>query len=183
MTLQEIQLAHWYGMARQIANEQSKDKPYYDRAAMVSDREAQPAAVLCEIAVAKWLGIYYLPTLWAAKHHKDNRQTDDVTVGIEVRRVRRPGTGPAVRSTDRGKLVVGVYLSDQPADDWTQPDILGWVAVARGATKQDFLEHYEECGSGEKKYFRCPLEKLIPPSRDAIKKLVDQTLDPLHKIG
>ena len=183
MTPAEIQLAHWYGMSRLMANQGSQDKEYYNRSAMVADREAHPAAVLCEMAVAKWLGIYYEPTLWAASAHQQNKDKADVGYCVEVRRVRKPQTGPAVRSTDRGKVVVGVYLPDDPLDDWSEPEILGWVAVPLNATKEDFLKHYKVCVGAGQKYFRCPIENLIPPNKKILLDMAEQLLDQNQKVG
>lgn len=183
MTPAEIQLAHWYGMSRLIANQNSEDKEYYNRSVMVADREAQPAAVLCEMAVAKWLGLYYVPTLWAASAHRENKDRADVAHCVEVRRVRQPQTGPAVRSKDRGKVLVGVYLPDDPGDDWSEPEVLGWVAVPLNATKEDFIKHYKVCVGGEQKYFRCPIEKLIPPNKKILLEMMGQMLDAQEKVG
>ena len=183
MTPAEIQLAHWYGMSRLMANQGSQDKGYYNRSAMVADREAHPAAVLCEMAVAKWLSIYYVPTLWAASAHKDNKHLADVGTNIEVRRVRNPQTGPAIRSTDRGKVIVGVYLPDDVADDWGELEVLGWVAVPLNATKEDFLKHYKVCVGAGQKYFRCPIENLIPPNKKILLDMAEQLLDTQEKVG
>ena len=183
MTPAEIQLAHWYGMCRLIANQNSQDKEYYNRSAMVADREAHPAAVLCEMAVAKWLGIYYVPTLWAASAHKDNKHLADVGTNIEVRRVRTPQTGPAIRSTDRGKVLVGVYLPDDVADDWGELEILGWLVVPKEATKEDFVRSYKVCVGAGQKYFRCPIENLIPPNKKILLEMMGQLLDAQEKVG
>ena len=64
MNLVEIAIANQYGLMSKLANEGKSDKSYYDRKLMESDRVAQPAAILCEMAVAKLLNIYYVPTLW-----------------------------------------------------------------------------------------------------------------------
>lgn len=183
MTPAEIQLAHWYGMSRLIANQGSEDKAYYHKDRMIADREAHPAAVLCEMAVAKWLGLYYVPTLWAASAHKDNKHLADVGNNIEVRRVRTPQTGPAVRSTDRGKVLVGVYLPDDVGDDWSEPEILGWVVVPQEATKEDFVRSYKVCVGAGQKYFRCPIENLIPPNKKILLDMAAQLLDQKQKVG
>jgi hypothetical protein len=160
MEWSEIQQAYAIGLGRQIANQGSADKAYYAREGMVSDREAQPAAVLAEMAVAKMLTIYYSPTLWSKSEHAENRTVADLCGLIEVRRVRMSDRGPAVRSTDRGRVVVAVYVPDDSRDDWREPVILGWVTVPPAATKADFERDYVQGGNGEQSFFRCPVAKL-----------------------
>ena len=167
----EIQQACVFGMGRQLANAEAADKPYYAREGMLSDREAQPAAVLAEMAVAKMLNVYYSPTLWPASDHPERKGDADLCGFVEVRRVRLSDRGPPVRSTDRGRVVVAVYIPDDSRDDWRNPMILGWVAVDPAATKATFQRDFVECGDGDQKYFRCPVSKLIPPTKENIGSL------------
>lgn len=126
----EYVLAHYIGIQRFAANWDTPDAPHYNRAAMEPDRTAQPAAVLCEIAVAKYLNKYFHGGVWPAQQHFRYRSVVDVGQRIEVRRVRKDN-GVAVRRTDAGRIVWGARLVDE---EHTEVELLGYI------TADDFIK-------------------------------------------
>ena len=103
MEIWEIQRAIEVGGARLLANLDRGNALYYQHEYMESDWIAQPAAVLCEAAVAKAINHYYDWSAWSGSKHEQHRQTEDLA-GIEVRRFRtRPM--PTVRRRDVEKGV------------------------------------------------------------------------------
>lgn len=161
MNLVEIAIANQYGLMRQLANEGKNDKSYYDRRLMESDRVAQPAAILCEMAVAKLLNIYYVPTLWHSDQHQEKKFDADVGLDIEVRRSRKKGVGPAIRPTDRGKILFGCFI---PCEEWRQVDVLGFVVIPPEAKREDYNEWFEPQGNGD--YWRCSPQNLTEATKE-----------------
>ena len=123
----EIEHAVIVGGKRIIANLKRGNALHYKDQFMESDWEAQPAAVLCEAAVAKFLGKYYDWSAWDSTSHDEFRSSPDLD-GIEVRRMRtRPAA--AVRARDVAK---GVYIWPTFVD----MDHPGIVYVFGGASAQ-----------------------------------------------
>jgi hypothetical protein len=168
MTWEEIRDAHVVGLGRCIANRNSRDKAQYsDRKRMTADRVAQPGAVLCEMAVAKFLEIPFMPTLWPSSEHHKHKNDADIGSLIEVRRVRFPGLGPSVTHKERGRVLVGVYLPDKPEDEWFKAEVVGWARPAWDATEKDFNRLYiVKHTDGGKPYWRVPVELLEEPSEE-----------------
>jgi hypothetical protein len=182
MTWAEVHSAHNFGLNRLIANDGNKDRKHYDRKVMTSDRLAQPAAVLAEMAAAKMLNVYYHPTLWPSSEHWENKSAADIGGLIEVRRVRLKEVGPGVRSSDKGRVVIGVYVPDSIEDDWRTPFILGWVEIAPNATRDDFVRDFKECVTKDgKKFFRCPVSRLTQPTEKNISELRTRYLTSLER--
>lgn len=111
------------GIARYTANWGRSNAAHYEDGLLEPDRVANPAAALCEIAVAKYLGRFWHGHVWHKSDHAANRSLPDVGDNIEVRRV-RSGCGPCVRTSDRGRIVWGAREAD---DEFRTIELLGWV--------------------------------------------------------
>ena len=90
---------------------------------MEEDRNAQAAAAICELAVAKYLNEYWHASVWHVSEHGKYRNIPDVGRNIEVRRV-RTANGVTVRQTDRGKRVWAAKLADP---EYRTVQLLGYV--------------------------------------------------------
>jgi hypothetical protein len=111
------------GIGRFTANWGKADARHYDRSKMEADRNAQAAAALCEIAVAKYTNKYWHGHVWHRTDHWKHRAAADVGTDIEVRRVRtRPAV--AVRRSDAGRQVWAARLAD---DEYTKVELLGVI--------------------------------------------------------
>lgn len=119
----EYKLGFQIGAARFVENWGRKNAPHYDEKVMEEDRKAQPAAVLCEIAVARYTNQYCHCHIWHASEGGKYRHIADVGDNIEVRRA-RVGTTVAVRVGDAGKIVWGVKLLDR---EYRAAEILGCI--------------------------------------------------------
>lgn len=121
----EYERGYQVGIARFTANWWRADAPHYDKARMEEDRNAQAAAALCEIAVAKYTNQYFHGHVWHWSEAGRYGSIADVGHDIEVRRVRTAG-GVAVRRTDAGKIVWAARTVDR---EYRTIEILGWVAA------------------------------------------------------
>ena len=121
----EYQWASHVGIARFTANWQRADAAYYDKARMEDDRTAQVAAAVCELAVAKWMGVYWSGHVWDVRDHHRYRDLADVGNNIEVRRV-RSGRGAAIRRRQLGK---GLFLAaaEPVAPEFREVNVWGWM--------------------------------------------------------
>jgi hypothetical protein len=90
---------------------------------MQEDRLAQPAAAICELAVAKYTGKYWHGGVWCRGDHSKYKNLADVGDDIEVRRV-RTGNAVKVRKKDAGKIVWGARVAD---DEYRTVEILGYI--------------------------------------------------------
>lgn len=99
------------GIGRFTANWDVQDAAHYDRSRMQVDREAQAAAAICELAVAKYTGQYWHGGVWCRVDHHKYRHLADVGEDIEVRRV-RTGNAVMVRKKDAGKIVWAARVAD-----------------------------------------------------------------------
>ena len=123
----EIRMAGEVGVRRLVANLHKPDARHYDRSKMQSDWIAQPAAVLCEAAAAKWLDRYYDWSAWEANKHDQHRHTGDVS-GIEVRRVRtQPAVAVRQRDAAKNTEIVAAYVD---MDDPTTVCIYGLLQAS-----------------------------------------------------
>lgn len=111
------------GIDRFVANWSTQDAKHYDRAAMEEDRNAQAAAALCEIAVARYTNQYWHGGVWHRSEHVRYRGIADVGENIEVRRI-RTATGVPVRLTDEGRVVWAARTVDP---EYRQIELLGFV--------------------------------------------------------
>lgn len=111
------------GIGRFTANWGVADADYYDRSRMEEDRNAQAAAAICEIAVAKYTGQYWHGGVWCRADHAKYRHLADVGDDIEVRRV-RTGNAVMVRAKDAGKVVWGAKLA---CPEYRRVEILGFI--------------------------------------------------------
>jgi hypothetical protein len=137
------------GIARFTANWGTHDAGHYDRSRMEEDRNAQAAAALCEIAVARYTNRYWHGHVWHRSDHWKNRSDADVGSAIEVRRV-RSANAVAVRRSDAGKIVWAAKTVDA---EYRQIELLGYVRAD---------EAIETLPPGEK-WGYLPLEKLTRP--------------------
>lgn len=102
-------LAHLHGARRVAANKHKLDRASYRNGLNEEDRRANTDAVLCEVAVARHLGLDWDWDMasWEAADHQKFRDRPDVGTNIEVRRVRAPHNPPSLRPWQVGK---GLYL-------------------------------------------------------------------------
>lgn len=113
------------GMRRFAENWETSDALYYDRELMEDDRNAQPAAALCELAVAKYLNQYWHGGVWHRTEHFKHRSKADVGSNIEVRRV-RTGHAVKVRLKDAGKIVWAAKIAD---NEYRSVELLGCISA------------------------------------------------------
>lgn len=111
------------GIGRFTANWGTPDAPYYDRSRMEEDRNAQAAAAVCELAVAKYTNQYWHGGVWHRSEHVNYRSLPDVGENIEVRRV-RTGNAVKVRRKDAGKVVWAARVAD---DEYRSVELLGFI--------------------------------------------------------
>jgi|MDSW01.2.fsa_nt_gb hypothetical protein len=119
----EYEYAYHIGIRRFTENWGRQDASYYDRSKMEEDRNAQAAAALCELAVAKYLNQYWHASIWRASAHNSYKQLADVGEDIEVRRV-RTAKGVTVRKKDLGKRVWGAACADS---EFRRIKLLGYI--------------------------------------------------------
>jgi hypothetical protein len=133
----EYEYAYQVGIRRFTENWGRNDASYYDRSKMEEDRNAQSAAALCELAVAKYLNQYWHASVWRAAAHRSHKHLPDVGNNIEVRRV-RTAKGVTVRKNDRDKRVWGAKIIDP---EFRRIQLLGYIeaneALERG--KKDIV--------------------------------------------
>lgn len=149
----EYETAYLVGIRRFVANWERQDAAHYNRASMEEDRNAQPAAAICEMAVAKYLGKFWIGGVWHKSEHFRYRNVPDVGDDIEVRRI-RTGDGVPVRRTDAGKIVWAARLADS---EYRRVELLGFVNA------DDFIPSIAD---GEK-WSRCPFAALSRPWLEA----------------
>lgn len=123
LTAWEYERGFAVGIGRFTANWGKADAAHYDKSRMEEDRSAQPAAALCEIAVAKYAGEYWHGHVWHATDHAKHRSLADVGPNIEVRRV-RTRNAVAVRRTDAGKVLWAARMTDA---EYRTVEILGCI--------------------------------------------------------
>jgi hypothetical protein len=127
VTLEAWEYEHAYqvGIRRFTENWTKKDASYYDKSKMEEDRNAQPAAAICELAVAKHVNQYWSGHVWTKESHNLHKGKADVGTNIEVKRVRTKNA-VAVRQKQVGK---GLFLFAARAiePEFRQVEILGWI--------------------------------------------------------
>jgi hypothetical protein len=130
LTPWEYDFAYQIGIRRYVENWGKADASYYDKSKMEEDRNAQPAAAICELAVAKYTNQYWNMTIWDGRKHKQYKDIPDVGHNIEVRRV-RTASGPAVRDKDlgRGLIVWGAIVNDV---EYRSVELLGYIDADKG---------------------------------------------------
>lgn len=121
----EYERAFAVGAGRFTANWGVPDAEYYDRSLMEEDRNAQVAAAICELAVAKYTGKYWHAGVWHRSDHGKYRHLADVGDDIEVRRV-RTRNAVKVRSKDKGKVVWAARTAD---NEYRTVEILGFISA------------------------------------------------------
>lgn len=119
----EYEHAYSVGIRRFTANWGRADAPHYNRELMEEDRNAQAAAAICELAVAKYLNEYWHGSIWHVSEQNKYRHMADVGKDIEVRRVRTQ-KGVTVRPGDKGKKVWGARVTDK---EYRQVELLGFI--------------------------------------------------------
>lgn len=113
----EIEHALTVGGKRLVANLDRGNALHYKSTLMESDWIAQPAAVLCEAAVAKFLGVYYDWSAWSSEAHHLHRAAPDLP-GVEVRRMRtHPRPTVRWRDVEKNVDIYPAYISmDDPRE-------------------------------------------------------------------
>ena len=92
---------------------------------MEDDRNAQVAAAIGELAVARVTNQYWGGHVWAGNRHAENRGRADVGHNIEVRRV-RSSNNAAVRRRQLGKGLILFVVRPVP-DEFRTVEMLGWI--------------------------------------------------------
>lgn len=113
------------GIGRFTARWNTPDAAYYDRDLMEEDRNAQAAAAICELAVAKYTNQYWHGGVWSSGDHFKYMRLADVGSNIEVRRV-RTANAVMVRKKDAGKVVWAARVNDS---EYRSVEILGFIAA------------------------------------------------------
>jgi hypothetical protein len=126
----EYEHAYQVGVRRYTENWNKQDASYYNKSSMEEDRNAQVAAAICELAVAKHTNQYWHGSVWDGRKHKKYKGMPDVGKNIEVRRVRTQ-SGPAVREKDldRNLVIWGAELVDP---EYRKVRLLGWIDAQNG---------------------------------------------------
>jgi hypothetical protein len=124
----EYEHGHEVGMRRTIANFGKQDRASYQNNRKQAERDAGPAAALCELAVAKHLCLYWSGSAWAGGQHRKYRDLPDVDPCIEVRRLRSKNNKVAVRTKDlnSGLILVAAFLVN---DEFSEVEVLGWLTA------------------------------------------------------
>jgi hypothetical protein len=119
----EYQSGFMVGIGRFVANWGYGDAAHYDRSRMEEDRNAQAAAAICEIAVARHTNKYWHGHVWHPSEHRQYRAIPDVGTNIEVRRVRTK-QAVAVRRSDAGREVWAARTVDP---EYRKVEIIGFI--------------------------------------------------------
>jgi hypothetical protein len=144
----EYERAFSVGIARFTANWGVGDAEHYDRSRMEEDRNAQAAAAVCEVAVARYINEYWHGHVWNRSDHSKYKSLADVGENVEVRRV-RTAPGVAVRKTDAGKIIWAAKIVDP---EYRTVELLGFVKA------EDAIE---SMGYSDWKYV--PFDYLVRP--------------------
>ena len=127
----EHEYAAAIGVRRFNERRDSKDAGWYDPERMESNLQANIAACVCEMGVAKALNKYWGGHVWHVSDHNKYEKVADVGHRIEVRRVRDRNGSPAIRWRDveRGRILVAAYT---PPPLYVEVQVLGWVEAFDG---------------------------------------------------
>lgn len=93
------------GAHRVVENLHRQDSRDYQHGLNAPEHIAQPLSVMCEVAVARHLGVEWDwdKAWWKSKDHNKNRHLVDVGNDIEVRRIAKPNSGASLRKNQVGK--------------------------------------------------------------------------------
>lgn len=127
----EHEYAAFTGLRRFNERRESKDAPWYDPQRMEPNLQANIAACVCELGVAKALNKYWGGHAWHVVDHEKYNHAADVGNRIEVRRLRDRNGSPAIRRRDveRGRILVAAYT---PPPLYLEVQVLGWIEAADG---------------------------------------------------
>ena len=128
VTLDPWEYAHALdvGTRRFIANWNKGDAEHYIKERMEDDRTAQQAACVAELAVAKHTNRYWPGHVWHASEHSRYKDVADVGDNIEVRRVRDPRNGIAVRRHQLGKGLI-LWAAHPVPPEFRTVELYGWL--------------------------------------------------------
>lgn len=114
------------GARRLFQNLQKVDAASYRNGRNQPEHIAQPLAVMCEVAVARHLGLEFDWDLavWKAKDHNRFKERPDVGNNIEVRRVRHLNGRPSLRPHQVGKGLILFAAYNEPPE-WLNVRIIG----------------------------------------------------------
>lgn len=140
----EYEWASQVGIKRFTANWSKQDAKHYDPSRMESNRTAQVASALCELAVAKHINQFWSGTAWSADAHDDEKHRPDVGKNIEVRRVRTKNA-VAVRKKQVGLGLI-LFAARAIEPEFREIEILGYKnydeAWALGEDSEFFETRY-----------------------------------------
>jgi hypothetical protein len=121
----EYEWASNVGVKRFTANWNKHNAKHYDSSKMESDRTAQVASALCELAVAKTINQYWAGTAWTESDHDKEKHRPDVGKNIEVRRVRTKNA-VAVRKKQVGLGLI-LFAAKAIEPEFQQIEVLGYL--------------------------------------------------------
>lgn len=137
----EYEWASVVGVRRFTANWGKQDAKHYDPNRMESNRTAQVASALCELAVAKCINQYWSGTFWTAENHDQEKHRPDVGRNIEVRRVRTKNA-VAVRKKQVGLGLI-LFAAKAIEPEFKQVEVLGYLDYDKAwelGEESDFFE-------------------------------------------
>jgi hypothetical protein len=149
----ELQQARERGQRLKEANAHTKDTPAYsDQSKKIYRDEADAGFVMsvAECAVAKATDREWHAKVWPASEHHLHKDEPDVGRNIEVRHVTQPSGGLVVRRKDLGKGKVLFLAYPDPATDYREVEVIGWL------TAEDAWEQGKDVGD----YRRVPQSQL-----------------------
>lgn len=118
----------WTAGARRVTeNLRKSDSEDYARGLNIPEHLAQPLAVMCEVAVARHLGIDWDwdKAVWKAKDHNRFRHNADVGTNIEVRRVKYENGAVNLKSNQVGRGLF-VFTAFAMPPEYLNVKILGF---------------------------------------------------------
>jgi len=137
----EYEWASNVGVRRFTANWEKQDAKHYDPSRMESNKTAQFAAALCELAVAKHINQYWSGSFWTADNHDQQKHKADVGRNIEVRRVRTKNA-VAVRKKQVGLGLI-LFAAKAIEPEFKEVEILGYLDYDKAwelGEESDFFE-------------------------------------------
>ena len=137
----EYEWASHVGVKRFTANWNKQDAKHYDPTKMESNRTAQVASALCELAVAKHTNKYWAGTAWSGADHDKEKHRPDVGTNIEVRRV-RTRNAVAVRKKQVGLGLI-LFATRAIEPEFRQIEIIGYINYDEAWNIGDESEFHE----------------------------------------
>lgn len=160
----EYEHALHVGTRRYTANWGKADAEHYIKGRMEDDRTAQQAACVAELAVAKHANRFWSGHVWHASDHDRYRDSvADVGGNIEVRRVRNPRNGVAVRRHQLGKGLI-LWAAYPVPPEFRTVELWGWLPYDEAwdlGTYPDWDNGKQKTRTVARHLFRTDLPRLV----------------------